>query len=247
MKIIVNSGVTVGSTSTSIPALKIPALPFLSSVWLTNNGNIYGCGGAGGVGGTNSFGAAGGDGGIAISYSNVTRIWNYGNIKGGGGGGGGGAGYMGTKSCNCIQSKQKSATCCDCSYGCTSPKPGYQYHECLQDQNCYSCGCSWGDCWRSTCYSYNLITTCSTCNDPKSGGNGGNGQGSSGVAQSGQAGTSGISGGAGGSLGQNGSSGISYNTTNYGGIGGLAGYYIMTPNGSFRVMEVIGIVGGREG
>jgi hypothetical protein len=244
----VNSGVTVGSNTTATAALIIPVMPANSLVILINNGNIYGAGGAAGVGGSGNVGNAGQDGGIALSISTPTTISNYGNIKGGGGGGGGGAGYIESVQCNCVNTEQKSAICCQCSYGCTAPKPGYAYHRCLQNKNCYYCGCAWGDCWKSECYSYNIITTCQTCNTTKIGGIGGIGQGSGNVAGSGSSGTSGKLGGAGGAFGNNGSSGENYNAI-LGGTGGLAGYYIKLSTGGTYAFAtgLTGNVAGRIG
>jgi len=82
--VVINSGVTVGGTSTSTPAINVPS-GGAGTITITNNGNIYGKGGA--------AGSVGGDAIVAASACNVT---NNGNIKSGGGGGGnGGAGGNG--------------------------------------------------------------------------------------------------------------------------------------------------------
>ncbi len=93
----VDSGVTIGSTSTSTPAFTTGNLPSGSIVNLVNNGNIIGAGGKGGGGG-NGFctnGApttTGENGGNAIEVLNSeVAIDNSGLITGGGGGGAGGA------------------------------------------------------------------------------------------------------------------------------------------------------------
>jgi len=87
--VVVNSGVTVGGTSTSTPAINVPS-GGAGTITITNGGNIYGKGGA--------AGAVGGDAIVAATACNVI---NNGNIKSGGGGGGnGGAGGAGTTSVN---------------------------------------------------------------------------------------------------------------------------------------------------
>ena len=87
--VVINSGVTVGGTSTSTPAINVPS-GGAGTITITNGGNIYGKGGA--------AGAVGGDAIVAATACNVV---NNGNIKSGGGGGGnGGAGGAGTTSVN---------------------------------------------------------------------------------------------------------------------------------------------------
>lgn len=89
IKIIVNSGVYVWSTSTSLPALKIIGTDSLDTLTLINNGYIMG---KGGNGGTRSAGAAGGP---AISLLNMNITIDNTNPAAyiGGGGGGGSSGY----------------------------------------------------------------------------------------------------------------------------------------------------------
>ena len=85
--IVINSGITVYSTSTSSPALDL-ASGGAGSITVTNNGNLYGQGGA-----------AGSAGGTALKADVATTLVNNSgaNIKGGGGGGGnGGAGGKGS-------------------------------------------------------------------------------------------------------------------------------------------------------
>jgi hypothetical protein len=89
--IVINSGVTVYSTSTSTPALNL-ASGGVGSINVTNNGNIYGQGGA-----------AGSNGGTALKADVTTTLVNNSgaNIKGGGGGGGtGGTGGKGVYTVN---------------------------------------------------------------------------------------------------------------------------------------------------
>ena len=89
--IVINSGVTVYSTSTSTPALDLGSGGD-GSINVTNNGNIYGQGGA-----------ASNDGGTALKADVAITLNNNSgaNLKGGGGGGGsGGAGGKGVYTAN---------------------------------------------------------------------------------------------------------------------------------------------------
>lgn len=85
--LVIASGVTVGSTSTSTPALNVGSWPAGVTLNIEVSGRIQGAGGAGGtVGGT----ATGGAGGVAlktVETCNVT-VNASGDIWGGGGGGG---------------------------------------------------------------------------------------------------------------------------------------------------------------
>ena len=88
-QIVVNGSVTVGSTSTSNPALKIESNG-VGSITITNSGSIEGAGGA--------AGASGGDA-LEVAGSVAVTLVNNGTIKAGGGGGGnGGAGGAGSAS-----------------------------------------------------------------------------------------------------------------------------------------------------
>jgi len=99
----VNSGVTISSTSTSIPAITTGG-PFPNGLTIVNNGTILGKGGTGGTGSYFTYnnginpgifnGGTGGTGGPAISLGVSISLQNNGIIGGGGGGGGGGAGYL---------------------------------------------------------------------------------------------------------------------------------------------------------
>jgi len=88
----INSGVALGSSSTSTPALIISSFPAGTEITIINNGYIVGRGGNGGNGAYRAAGGAGGNGGAALSIAYATTIINNGVIGGGGGGGGGGAG-----------------------------------------------------------------------------------------------------------------------------------------------------------
>jgi hypothetical protein len=91
--LVINSGVTVSSTSDSTPAILIDNT-LTRGCAILNNGFIYGHGGTGGLGGSyNGSGTRGRPGGTAIRVGNTmstVTISNLGTIAGGGGGGGGG-------------------------------------------------------------------------------------------------------------------------------------------------------------
>ena len=90
-QIVVNGSVTVGSTSTSNPALKIESNG-VGSITITNSGSIEGAGGA--------VGAAGGNA-LEVAGSVAVTLVNNGTIKAGGGGGGaGGVGGSGVFTAN---------------------------------------------------------------------------------------------------------------------------------------------------
>jgi hypothetical protein len=86
----VPSGVSIGATNASTPAMTIN-LTGRDTCYLENNGTIIGDGGAGGSGSA-STGGAGGAGGDAVDTDGPTFINNLGTIGGGSGGNGGGGG-----------------------------------------------------------------------------------------------------------------------------------------------------------
>jgi hypothetical protein len=101
--ITINSGVFVGSTSTSgfsIDSNSSGSFPVGTTISIVNNGTIVGCGGDGGAGGNATStapstqgvtaGSTGGTGGTAIRARCPISITNNGIISAGGGGGGGG-------------------------------------------------------------------------------------------------------------------------------------------------------------
>lgn len=107
----INSGVTVGSTSTFTPALNTGASWTTGdTITIINNGTIKGLGGNGGDGAdaaTNVQPAAGGNGSVggrAVRCQFTTTFTNNGSVYGGGGGGGGAGGaeydYKGTQTNN---------------------------------------------------------------------------------------------------------------------------------------------------
>lgn len=110
--ITINSGVVVGSTSTSVAAFATgTTFPAGSTLTLTNNGTIQGMGGAGGYGAVSYNAGAGGAGGLALYATHSLTVDNTsGYILGGGGGGGGGSKVL-------FMSGDKSPTCSVDGYG----------------------------------------------------------------------------------------------------------------------------------
>ena len=99
----VPSGVTIGATNTSTPAMTIN-LTGRDTCYLENNGSIMGDGGAGGGGGSGCGAGSGASaGGNAVDTDGPTFINNIGTIGGGSGGtgGNGGSGYSDGKGCGC--------------------------------------------------------------------------------------------------------------------------------------------------
>lgn len=95
----INSGVTVGSTSTGTYALETGSgWASGDTITIVNNGSVRGRGGNGANGGTATYpnvtnGGNGGSGGNAFRAQFATTITNNGTFAGGGGGGGGGGSY----------------------------------------------------------------------------------------------------------------------------------------------------------
>jgi hypothetical protein len=96
----INAGVYVYSAATGAYAFQTGVtFPANTTLALTNNGTILGCGGAGGtgyclgVGYVNIAPTAGGAGGPAMLLQQAITITNNGIISGGGGAGGGGAAW----------------------------------------------------------------------------------------------------------------------------------------------------------
>lgn len=91
VRCIIESGVIIGSLSTSLPALDTGVFASGVILQVINNGLIQGMGGSGGVGGSNpNNGSNGGVGGAAFIARVPMTMNNAGFIWGGGGGGGGG-------------------------------------------------------------------------------------------------------------------------------------------------------------
>lgn len=83
-KIVIESGVEVGSTSNATAGFDTGTWPAGAVITIENRGYIVGYGGRG------VATAAGTDGGLALDVSYAVTIENFGTIGGGGGGGGGG-------------------------------------------------------------------------------------------------------------------------------------------------------------
>ena len=82
----VNSGVIVGSTTPGTAGFQVISIPASSTITITNNGTISGCGGFGAPGSGPNYAGQGGGHGIYSTYSlsiNNAAGW----IRGGGGGG----------------------------------------------------------------------------------------------------------------------------------------------------------------
>lgn len=242
-EIVINSGVTLGATSTSDEALEI-STGGVGSITITNNGTIIGKGGASNAVGGDAFEAF-----VACTFVNNGFV--YGGGGGGGNGGNGGGGsysststqYQGTTAGRgwdfsdggCTNSPlcgsftqsymvgQKGTEVCRCKFGSSAYASGYTI--CGSDTAYYSARC------------YKQVS--STTNT--SGGSGGSGGQGAGYNQSASAGSGGANGGtnagAGGSggtgggfgaSGSNGNSGNNGNRTNgsAGGSGKAAGVYI---------------------
>lgn len=96
MSVTINTGVSVGSTTTGTYAFDTgTTYPSGTVLSVVNNGSIVGMGGGGGSGGQgydSPNGGSGGSGGPAFIARTAVTFTNNGTIGGGGGGGGGGAG-----------------------------------------------------------------------------------------------------------------------------------------------------------
>lgn len=89
VKVIIDTGVTIGSASTGSPALDTGTWPAGATLTLENRGLIVGRGGDGAQGDDAGAGDDGGAGGDAINMQYDMDLNNLGIIGGGGGGGGG--------------------------------------------------------------------------------------------------------------------------------------------------------------
>jgi hypothetical protein len=141
LRIVINNGVVVGSSSPSKPVITIANFhPIRDRITLTNNGSLQGAGGVRGGAGdvvgcaytgccggggcctalSQTAGSAGGAGGDVILLQSVCTIINNGNIYSGGGGGGGG-GSVGGDSCGGCGGQN----CCACKF-CSGTHGSYQ-------------------------------------------------------------------------------------------------------------------------
>jgi hypothetical protein len=83
VKLVIEAGVTVGSTTPLSAALQTGSWPAGVVIEIENSGKIYGAGGEG------KYDAAGGTGGTGVELQHAVSFNNLGTIAGGGGGGGG--------------------------------------------------------------------------------------------------------------------------------------------------------------
>ena len=88
VNISINSGILVGSTTSTTAAFIVGTYPAGSVVNITNNGIVYGYFGLGGRAGSGGVNANGKTGGVAFQIGHPTTITNNNIISGGGGGGG---------------------------------------------------------------------------------------------------------------------------------------------------------------
>jgi hypothetical protein len=240
--LIIDPGVTVGSTVSSVAALTIPGTLSGGPLTVVNNGSVIG---AGGVGGVNGAGGAGGNG-FDVSAP-CTIINNPGSsiIAGGGGGGAGGAGGVGSYTYDCSFYNVTGAGLCaagpgdPCTNSCTSQfGPG---SVCTSAALCFGGAIVVCTPAQVRCQSCGVFVpqTCTAFTSGGLGGNGGRGAGYDGASQAGNAGAgpgglnagSGGTGGTGGIQGQPGTSGGSGSNGNFtagaaGFPGGSSGYYI---------------------
>jgi hypothetical protein len=241
-RLVINSGVTVGATSTLNYALTIPS-GFGGSFRLDNNGSILGAGGA----------ANSGTGGNAIFAGAPVSINNSGIIYSGGGGGGqGGTGGGGFFTYDCSYTQFLGSTpygnfTLDCNVFCNNTFGGGAY--CASGNNVPNCQfITYGffvvairctDCRR------NVSQTCTTYTSGGIGGSGGVGRGynqtqanglggAAGGTNAGTGGTGGTggnwgTGGGNGFVGSNGNASAAPALGTSGGpaYGGLAGFYIV--------------------
>lgn len=231
-RIIIGSGVTVGSATTTQPALKIPSGAG-GRIIIDNYGSILGAGGS----------AGGGTGGDAILAQSTCTIENKssGTIYAGGGGGGAG-GNGGTGGQGAYEVVTGSYGYCSWwgRYGCYAYATAYNYGTAYSSGGAGGSGGSGGA-------GRGYGQSASSGSSGTAGSAGGTNAGSGG--NGGDGGTGGDWGTTGGT-GVTGATGVNGNYTNgsagsSGVSGGLAGYYI---NGlsTYATLVNSGIVTGRE-
>ena len=90
--VVVQSGIKIGSSNTSVPSFDVGSWPAGVTIGITNNGKIEGKGGQGGNGAVFpvSQATAGLGGGTALYTRYAISLTNNSEVSGGGGGGGGG-------------------------------------------------------------------------------------------------------------------------------------------------------------
>ena len=264
-RVVINSGVTVGSTSPATPALRT-GTGWGGTLTLDNNGSIQGAGGA-----VNS-----GTGGTAV-LANVSglALRNYGTIYSGGGGGGrGGLGGAGTYTQNVVERDPPSGNKGSWATGYAwhyyafntyvywGSQSSYIHHFPYETGSLtlggwtYRVGTFTGQpgAWSYGIYRERNVPT-TMYSTGGAGGNGGRGRGYDGANAGGLAGAAGGTnagtggtGGAGGSWGANGATGntgaAGNNGSGAGGIGGgLSGFAIQ--NSGFVTLTNSGTIAGR--
>ena len=241
-RLIIQSGVTVGSTNPSTPALLIPA-GLSGQLIVENLGSIQGAGGSAGAAGV------GGTGGDAIYSQAAFRLINHAGatIYGGGGGGGrggsGGTGGTGYYNYDCSYTQSLGSTpygnfTFDCNAHCNNTFGGGAY--CASSNNTPYCqvlnsGFTVVAIRCTDCRRY-VSQSCTAYTSGGAGGAGGTGGVGRGYGQSLSTGSSGGgggspgtnagwggTGGSGGSGGDFGASGVSGNTGGTGGNGNYSG------------------------
>jgi len=233
-RLVINSGVTVGSTSSASPALTT-GTGRLHSLIIENNGTIAGAGGA-------ANGGAGGNA-LLVQETSVT-VLNNGNLYGGGGGGGkGGTGGGGKYST--MVNEPASGWYADVNYYNVYREKGgtglyewywnYSFITATGDTGAvtvggytYYRGSSFASTGQGSYSQIRRTYNATTNTNGGAGGNGGRGQGSDGTATTGLTGTAGgTSAGAGGKGGNGGAYGIAGEAGDTGTTGnrtaGLAG------------------------
>ena len=231
----INSGVTVGSTSTGTYALDTgSAWSGSDTITIVNNGTVKGRGGNGGAGGSSVYnasdvnlntsdpGAAGSVGGPAFLVIKPCTFTNNGSVYGGGGGGGGGGGWTGVVG--------KGATPTASGGGGGGGGAGVNAGS----------GAAGG------------TATGATSNNPGAAGSAGTATAGGAGGVSGFTGTGVTYGGTGGGLGSSGSVGATPSlggtgfTNGAGGSGGLAGFYQVGASLINSSSGIGGTVGGRS-
>lgn len=241
-EIVINSGVTLGATSTSDEALEI-STGGVGSITITNNGTIIGKGGASDAVGGDAFEAF-----VACIFVNNGFV--YGGGGGGANGGAGGGGSYSSSSTQFIGNTQGRSyyqndnQCASGNgYGTDSFRYAYECGQmgtltcvCKFGGGAYGSGYSWGN-YGVNCNCYRNVSSTTNTNGG-SGGSGGQGAGYNQNVQSGSNGSNGGTnagaggaGGTGGGFGASGSNGNSGNNGNRtsgsgGGSGKAAGKHI---------------------
>ncbi|QLF72062.1 putative Ig domain-containing protein (plasmid) [Peteryoungia desertarenae] len=233
-RVVINSGVTIGSTNPAIAAL-LTGTGRGGDLEIIIGGEVQGAGGV----------PNGGAGGPAINVQQTGAvITNNGAIRGGGGGGGRGGSGTAT-----VLTNREPASGFLFQNDFFNPGPTWQW----QDMFDGTAGLYWGQTYNPFAYVPMTVTSADIggyryyrgpdvtggngylfsiareqiVSGPTTGGDGGRGQGSDGAAASGLAGgTNAGTGGAGGSWGQAGAAGSAGNATG-GATGGAAGAAIM--------------------